>query len=425
MKRVTSLILAMAVIAISADSVMFGERIRLREEERLLNGTWEFTTIVGGIPSDPCHIPVPEYWNAKPGFHKDRGIYKREVNIPPSWSGKVIKVEFEGVNHIANVYFNNQFVTQHIGGWIPFSVDITNYLTMTEPNQTFTLKVDVKGGSHWPIVDAIDPNKPLWPVGWYGHQDPNGGWGIMSDVWLRAYGKAHINDAFIQTSYRNKTITVDYELLNMDTIAHTVNLEADIIPADSNDVVKTLGPNAVVLPANMISPQKVTLIAPWAEPDLWTPDSPNLYILKSRLRKSGDVVDEEARRFGFREIWISGDHYKLNGVRLNLYGDSMNEHQQHYATHRYDRLTRETCPNTVDVYLYTNVRWIRFHMGPIYPFVLDICDEKGLMVMDESAIYARDYMDMEPADKDIYMSNSKKWIKGWIKARRNHPSIMI
>ena len=66
-------------------------------------------------------IPVPEFWDAAPGFVCDQATYERTVAVPSDWTGKRIFVEFEGVNQIADVYVNDQHVGQHVGGWTSFN----------------------------------------------------------------------------------------------------------------------------------------------------------------------------------------------------------------------------------------------------------------------------------------------------------------
>src|SRR4051812_453736 len=141
-------------------------------DELTLNGTWNFTTASGTKGT----IPVPEYWDAYPNYKTDVGTYERSVTVPSAWTGKRIKLDFEGISQIAEVFVNGNSVGTQIGGWIPFSFDITSKVMA---GQSFQLKVIVKGGNKSPIVDAN--GNPVWPVGWHGHEQR---WGIAHPVWL-------------------------------------------------------------------------------------------------------------------------------------------------------------------------------------------------------------------------------------------------
>ncbi len=196
-------VMAFLIICGALSSVVSAAAPPLREEI-CLNGQWP----LGGT--------VPVYW----GQRNRQITYQRDVSVPAGWTGKLIHLEFEKVNHIADVYVNDQLVAHHIGGWIPFSVDITRY---AQPGKTFTLRVVAQAGTVPPYVD--EKNHLLWPLGAFGRQDPCTG--IADNVWLRAYGRTHIDDAFVQTSFRNKQLLIEYTLRNDDTVARSVHVDAE------------------------------------------------------------------------------------------------------------------------------------------------------------------------------------------------------
>jgi len=404
-------------------------------EQVSLNGTWKFTP--QNEPSTT--ITVPEYWDAAPGFIKkverefvrDGKTIKREVNVPSTsiatyereimvseaWKDKVIKVEFEGVNHIAEVYVNDIHLSTHLGGWTPFSVDVTD---MVEPGDTFNLKVIVKGGDQEPIVDA--EGNPQWPVGWSGHQSR---WGIIFDVWLRAYGKVYIQDTYIQTSWRNKEIITRYEVFNTTDKDHTFRIFGKVRGDSDNEVAINLA--SELLKIGPGQRQVVSITEKWENPRPWNPETPNLYILTSgillRDNESNPVIDQESRRFGFREIWIEGNELRFNGHRLNLRGTSINTHGQGYNRGRYDFITPETWNRTIDRLQYLNISCVRFHQQPPSKRIIEIADERGLLVIEESPMYARRYI--LDCNNEIYFNNGLKWLVPWVKDRRNNPSVIM
>jgi beta-galactosidase/beta-glucuronidase len=381
-----------------------------------LNGTWDFTP----EGEEKTKISVPDYWDAIPGFDSvKRAVYERRVTLPDTeeWRNKQIKLEFEGVNFIAEVYINKKKVASHIGGWIPFSVDITD---LVKPGKEFTVKVDVKGGSYPPIVNE---NGALqWPVGFFGQKFR---WGIVFDVWLRAYGKVCIEDAFIQTFYREKKIRVEYTLKNNYKEEKSVVIHGEVAPEiDLNNAEKNF--KSEVLALNAEETRKVIVERQWLNPHLWTPDDPFLYYLSSAITESGnstEIIDREIRRFGFREVWAQGNKLMFNGHRFNILGTNIVQHSEYYKDQRYYYLSRESWNSSIDRLFELNLRTVRFHMQPAPKYILDIADERGMMVIDESTIYARRYINK--ANKEAYMENCRKWIGPWIKARRNHPSIII
>jgi hypothetical protein len=405
-------------------------------EQLSLNGIWSFTTETG----EKSTIPVPEYWDAAPGFTKkvsreytnDRGektvrevllpstsigIYEREVAIPEAWKNKIIKLEFEGINHIAEVYLNDKLLQTHIGGWIPFTVDITGLI---KPGNTGRLKVLVKGGSHSPIVDGN--GYPQWPVGWYGQESR---WGIIFDTWLRAYGAVHIEDAFIQTSWRKKEIAINYSLANKSSAKQEIYLLGEVLENGNSKTELSLKSKKIVLQPG--EKKVIQVKSAWVNPKPWNPETPNLYFLESRVTSdiagNSEIIDEEVRRFGFREIWIEGTKLMLNGHRLNLRGTSINTHGQGYNRGRYKYITEETFNQTIDRLQYYNINCVRFHQQPPSKRIIEIADERGLLVVEESPMYARDYI--LKSNNEIYFRNGLTWLKPWIKDRRNNPSVIM
>ncbi|MBC8121537.1 MAG: hypothetical protein H7Y22_06840 [Gemmatimonadaceae bacterium] len=396
--------LVVLTICQSAFAETLQERPDLREQESL-NGTW--TT--GGT--------VPIYG----GSTLTTKTYERSVEVPSEWSGKIVKVEFESVNFIADIYVNNTLVTTHVGAWNPFSVDVTNRVT---PGSSFKLKVVVKGMVNQPIVNGSGDAQ--WPVG--AHDLNNKYGGITDDVWLRAYGKVHVVDSFIQTSYRKDTLTVAYTLKNTDTdSSRTVTLQSDAYRLGSDSSEKRLSTTVTLAP----SEQKViTLSTAWSDPALWWPDSdkPALYKLNTRLLENSALVDEETRRFGFRELWASGNQFMLNGVRANLWGDYINYGDGYYYSQDLELFTPANWPNTLAEMKKANIRIVRLHTHPAPRYILDTADEKGMMLVSESSLYGRPfYLDTfaSSSNKALFMENAKVWLKSWVKAYRNHPSIVI
>jgi len=378
-------------LLIAGMSGAFAEIPPLREQFSL-NGRWE----QGGT--------VPDYVGSK----FDQRTYQRQVRLPRFWAGKITKLEFEAVNFIADVYVNDKLVVSHVGGWNPFSTDITN---LVRPGTTFTLKVNVKGSKHSPIVDA--KGKYAWPVGGWADKA-----GIADNVWLRQYGRVYIEDAFIQTSLRQWTLTIDYTVRNADGEPHTVRIEADASRPGRRMEKYIIGPTVTVAPGETKTMQ---LRSVWTTPELWWSDSPVLYHLNSRLIEGDALQDQETRPFGFREIRIAGNQFLLNGIRANLFGDYQVFGDTWYTSPSIH--TPQAWPDTMDKMKSLNIRIVRWHHNPVPRYILDAADEKGLLIVSESAMYGRKHH--QDINKAEFVKNCNQWIGPWIKATRNHPSVVI
>ncbi len=431
LKRILFIVLATSVNIIFAQDTDVSSVPPLRDQISL-NGQWDF--IPGNVdtsnPANKITMTVPEFWDGKPYNNYgsvfmppenkclyDSAIYERTVSVPADWAGKRIMLEFDGVNQTADVYVNGIFVDRHVGGSIHFEMDITDFVS---PGADFHLAVNVNGVNDGKRLEVIDERGyPTWPVSAFGHLC---NFGITFDTWLRAYGNVYVDDTYIKTSYRNNKIETEYTIINTTKVPKTVVIQSYAINAKTNVIEKQITSGSFTIPAS--DTMLVNANAAWDKPTLWFPypeEDPQLYHLKTAvIENSMDTLDIEMRRFGFREIWIDGINFMLNGMRINLYGNS---EAAHWEMRKASKSSPQKWANTVDRYLATNVRYIRFHQGPPDPYMLDICDEKGMLVMSESAIYAREYS--IHLDRELYVENSKKWLDQWVRDTRNHASVIM
>jgi hypothetical protein len=141
----------------------------------------------------------------------------------------------------------------------------------------------------------------------------------------------------------------------------------------------------------------------------------------------GKVVHEVTQRFGFREFTWKGTNYYLNGVRCNLRGD--NQQEANFGTDAYGvhpgfgkpSKGNAGWPGAVDTLQKMNFNVLRIHQVPATQYMLDVCDELGLMIIDETPVRNSE--------------GQEDWVGGWDNmlavARelalrdRNHPSVII
>lgn len=359
-----------------------------------LNGAWE----KGG--------EVPLYAGNRENFQ----VYERKVKVPADWTDKLIRVDFEAVNYIADVYVNGKHLSNHVGPWLPFSVDVTNE---AKPGDEFVLKVEVKGMMNAPIIDETK-KLALWPVG--VSKLGNKLAGIVGDVWLRAYGKTYIQDVFIQPSVENKKLVVDYTINNTESTPKTFDVFTQVSKQGDSKIAHHASLEKVILQPG--ETKTVRLQSTWENPDLWWPDRPELYILTSQLKVEGKMIDEEKRRFGFREIKIFRDQFQLNGVRINLWGDyAVYAEKEYWPMEAY---TPENIHDTMKKLKDLNVRIMRWHERPSPRYTLEAADEMGILLVCESAVEHLDTI-----VKDEFVKNSREWVKAWVRENRNHPSIFM
>ena len=100
-------------------------------------------------------ISVPSFWDAE-GWVCDRGIYSRQVAVPPSFGGEgtVAYLRFASVEQVARVYADGVLCAENVGGGLAFETKTSGEGCPIRPGATFELRVEVSAGSLPPIVPA-------------------------------------------------------------------------------------------------------------------------------------------------------------------------------------------------------------------------------------------------------------------------------
>jgi hypothetical protein len=370
----TSAALALLLMIAAASSV-FAAAPALRDEINLA-GTWA----QGGT--------VPEY---REGSSFTTKTFQRSITIPASWTGKRIFVEIETLNWTDVTSIDNIEVGRSTGGWLSHSYDITDHVT---PGQTHTLAM-IAGGTI--------------PAGW-PHSFSHNWAGLIYDVYLRAYGQVAIRDAEVITSVKDLTITVKYEMQNFGTSARTVLVGSQIYPSEGGGAVLSLDAGNVTLAGG--EKKVVQASSGWASPNLWWPQDPKLYHLCSAVKESGSTIDSQTVRFGFRECKIEGRFIRLNGVRVNFRGESIDMARAGSYPANQDQMRAR-----VNFEKSLNANSIRCHGKPAPNLLIDVCDEMGLLIEYETAYYQQGGDCANNQIRNI-------WLPAFVKHHRNHASIV-
>ena len=277
-----------------------------------LNGIWDYTILKSNQPKPKSFVGkilVPfSFESALSGVGKsitpeDKIWYRKKFSIPSEWNGKKILINFEAVDHDTNIWINGIFVGSHQGGFDRFSFDITPFLNGSESQ---TVVVSVKDGTNLsPQLRGKQHFKPsgivYTPVS-----------GIWQTVWLEAVSdEAYLTELKITTDIESglvKIIPYGFEALR-----------------DRYTVKAEVFKNKSIIVEGSVSANK-QLELKIREPELWSPDNPNLYDLKLTLTNlKGKKIDQIDSYFGMRKISL-GDHKGVKYLFLN------NKPLFHYGT---------------------------------------------------------------------------------------------
>ena len=293
-----------------------------------LDGIWRFTPAAEAVVDPPklgwAYIKVPGNWQDGPGRPSaflargggpqwdlydgalvTRAWYQRQVAIPAQWQGRAISLRFDRVCTDAMVYVNGKSCGTIAWPW--GSVDITPAVT---PGQTAQIRV---------LVAAIaDPEKvgQFWQNALSSVTYASAGLetrGLTGSVFLESRcSEARVTDVFVRTSTRKKNLSLDVELAGVQQ-AGRAEFVAQMLD-EKGAVEKTFAADVAVEAKEV---QTVTLSWPWANPRLWDVGQPNLYTLRLKVQGAG-LDDEYDQEFGFREFWVEGRKFFLNGTEIRL-----------------------------------------------------------------------------------------------------------
>ncbi len=297
------------------------------------------------------------------------GWYRRSVNIPESWAGRRILLQFGAVNYHCRVFVNGSLVTEHRHGFIPFEIDITAQVKAGSPN-CLAILVD--------NCVRFDGDLPAHELGWRSYA------GILRDVTLAATGQVWLDEVQINGAAAKEggSLQVCGKIHNNEQHAWTGCLTA------------TVEDDAHGTPWAVLKTERLE-VQPGASSSFvlegvikgvtrWSLETPALYPVHVRLEGAKGATDSCERRTGFRTLDIRDAHIRLNGKPIFLKG--FNLHEDSSVT----RMAKD--PATVRRDLTDmqamGANFVRFAHYPHDPCALDICDELGLLAMGEVPLYS-------------------------------------
>ncbi len=327
------------------------------------------------------------------------GWYRKTLTWDPSWKGKKVRVEFDGVYMLSKVWINGRLLGERPNGYIGFSYDLTPYLR---------------------------PGKNVLVVRADNSKVPNGRWytgcGIYRHVRLVVTGPIHLEgrELFVST----KTLSLDEALLSIlagarnETSAPRSLTLVHVVRDPMGRMVRTWR-SALEIPAGGVA--SASTPAAVRTPLPWSPESPRLYTLETSLVSKGQVLDRLETSFGIRTVrvdpakgfFLNGVNQKLRGVSLHHDGGPVGSAvPEDVWRHRLTLLKEMGC------------NAVRTAHNPAAPEFYDLCDRIGLMVMDE----AFDGWDRPKARFDYGLYFKEWWrkdLEAFVRRDRNHPSVVI
>ncbi|WP_424361396.1 glycoside hydrolase family 2 protein [Methylocystis parvus] len=272
-----------------------------------LDGMWDFQYLGSGAAalSGKRSILVPSPWQARFPDLSMRGgvaVYRRTVDVPAAWLEQRVFLHFGAVFHIAHVFVNGALIGSHVGGFLPFHLDVTEGVASGRVEIEVRVESPTDDPSEFPHTPFAE--MPFGKQSWYGP---------LSGIWQSVYLECNVPD-------RLTCLRVGADLDSGD-ISAQLKFERALC-ARTEAVVDVLDPQgACVASARAelaVGAEHATLRAHVAEPQSWSPDAPNLYTLRVTMLRDGKTLDERDTQFGFRKIETRGGKLYLNGKPFYL-----------------------------------------------------------------------------------------------------------
>jgi beta-galactosidase len=326
-----------------------------------------------------------------PGFPKNStGWYRRTFTLPATDTGKRIWLDFDGVFRNTTVWVNGWLVGRHESGYYPFRYDVTDIVKLGGTN-TIAVRVN---------ADQFE--------GWFYE-----GAGIYRHVWLEKTAPVAIapDGIFVWSEFKNNVpsdrVKLNVEALLYNTLSNgcKVTVKCEVLSPAGKCVAtfKQSKPMAGEFPRTLELGTKLS------SPELWSPENPKLYKLRTTVEVAGAVVDYKETEFGIRTVGFDVDKgFLLNGQPYELKGTCNHQDMAGVGV---------ALPDALQYFRVAQLKKFgcnayRTSHNPPTPELLDACDHLGMIVMDENRLLGSD------------AQNLTRW-ETEIRRDRNHPSVGI
>ena len=419
------LFLAVSAAAQAADQTSAGRSyLELDEDWRFSKGDFATAMAPGFDDTNWRQVSVPHDWSSEGPFDAAHGSgngyasggiawYRKHFTLDAGDTNRLFTVEFDGIYDHSEVWINGHFVGGRPYGYSSFECVLTPLLKFGSQENVLAVRVD-----HSRFADSR----------WYT------GSGIYRRARLRLTDPLRIAHwgTFVTTpevAPDSATVRVETTIENEAGENQSFSLHAEVMSPDGRAIAQATTSGALAAGASETVVQQITL----ADPQLWSPGSPALYTVTSRLNKGPVLADQSATPFGIRTLRFDADKgFFLNGSPMKLKGACLH----HDAGSLGAAVPEKVLERRLRLLQELGVNAIRTSHNPPAPELLDLCDRLGLLVEDEAF--------------DEFTPGKNKWVTGrnnglpsrfgyaesfdhWsvidlsdmVRRDRNHPSVIL
>ena len=367
-------------------------------------------------------IHLPHDWSALGDFSQTNasctgflpggiGWYRKSFDGAPNWADRKVLVTFDGVYRNAEVWINGHELGTRPSGYSTFQYDLTPFLMTNGPN-VLAVRVERRN-----VADSR----------FYA------GSGIYRDVWLTVCDPVHVGlwGNYVTTPRvddESAEVVVRTEVTNETSTARMAEVRWQIVGPDGR-MLDEKGETHELGAGGGYTFSKWQKVL---QPRLWSTDSPALYTMTSRVLVDGMVKDETRTRFGIRSIWFEADRGFSERTECEIEGVCMHEDGGVVGV----AVPADVLAHRLKLLKSIGVNAVRCAHNPMKPQFYDLCDELGLLVMDEAfdewEIGKRKWVEgrnMGAAKRFGYSTFFAEWAErdcaDMVRRDRNHPSVIL
>ena len=366
----------------------------------------------------------PQTWTTYE-YRNEVGSYIRYFEVPREWKGREVYIDFDGVDSFFYLWINGKYVGFSKNSRNAASFNISKYLKKGQNK----LAVEVYRNSDGSFLESQDmfrlpgifrtvalrstPKVQIRNLNVLTDTDNLSDWQLKVTAEVRNLSKKEAKDYSLQyTVYKNTLYKDDAQ--KVDALQATAEVQA-------------VAPNAI---------EKVSAAIDVKQPDMWSAEAPNRYVLVAQLvDKKGKVIEAASTYFGFRKVEIketkaeddsfgnAGRYFYVNGKPIKLKG--VNRHETHPDQGHV--VTHAQMEEEVMLMKRANINHVRCSHYPPDPYWFYLSDKYGIYLEDEANIESHEYYYGKES-----LSHPKEWEKAhtarvveMVEAAYNSPSIVI
>lgn len=356
-------------------------------------------------------VQVPHTWQSLGRSPEYVGVawYRTRFEAPARWASQHVRIEFEAVNHTAQVFLNGKPVGEHLGkGYTAFTLDLSDHLAIGAQN-TLMVRVDNR------------PNDRMLPRNKSYDWTDDGG--IIRPVNLLVTARMFVErveiDAVPDIASGSAEIKVRAIVRNADSRAAKANVRAAIRREGKAQELLYLGPVGASVDAHG---EQTVELGPVTLKDaaLWHFDTPRLYeaTIEVNGQSSGHEVTEH---FGIRKFEVRGQAFYLNGEKVSLIGVERmaGSHPELGFAETADWIESNHRDMKELNCVFTRVHWAQDRR------VLDFCDRHGILMQEEVPAWGPETFSKTTDDvQHALEQNGLEQLREMIRRDRNHPCIV-